>query len=102
MAAEGIEILLLLYCLFLSYWIMMRKSGMNNCHYVNHLKENVSGWEKVDIGFCTVTDNSVLCCTQPFLIFSKCMYLLTLCGLCVVFATLWWALICQQCEMSEK
>jgi hypothetical protein len=45
MAAEGMEILLLLYCLFLSYWIMMRKSGMNNRHYVNHLKASVSGWE---------------------------------------------------------
>lgn len=102
MAAEGIEILLLLCCLFLSYRIMMRKSGMNNCHYVNHLKERVAVWEKVEIGFCTVTDNSVLCCTQPFLIVIICIYVLTLCGLCVVFVTLWWALICQQCEMSEK
>jgi len=52
MAAEGIEILLLLFCLFLHYWIMMQKSGMNNCQYVNHLKESVAGWEK-EIGFCT-------------------------------------------------
>jgi hypothetical protein len=94
MAAEGIETLFLLFCLFLSYWIMMRKSGMNNCQYVNNLKESVAGWEKVETGFSTVTDNSVLCCTQPFLIVSKCMYLLTLCSLCVVFPTLWWALIC--------
>ena len=48
----------------------MRKINMLNCHSVNHLKESVAGWEKVEIGFCTVTDNSVLCCTQPFL--SKC------------------------------
>jgi hypothetical protein len=72
---------------------------MNNCYYVNHLEESVAGWEKVEIGFCTVMDNFVLCCTQPFLIVSICMYLLTLCDLCVVFAALWWA---QQCDMSKK
>jgi hypothetical protein len=62
MAAEGIDMLFLWCCLLLSYWIM-QNSGMNNHLYVNHLKESVAEWEKVEIGFCTVTDNSERCHT---------------------------------------
>jgi hypothetical protein len=68
--------------LFVIKLLVHGKTGMNNCHYVNHLKESVAEWEKVDIGFRTVMDDSELCCTQPFLKVCECVWFV--CCICYI------------------